>query len=417
MSWIEFERIARDIPEFAPLLSGIQSILEKGGACPRLTSFFVASQLKVSREAARDFLDSLVEKDVLTVSDTYECPRCRTTLAPSELSGACGNCNAMLEELSPISERCYALANESLLPKSALVAEEIAATAIFGILTALPHEAVAVQRMLDGAARLVRGERLSVVYDIGTMPSLQGPPHGVVHVSLHGDMGTNPAAVATQRLLTEFPNIKRILIVGIAGGCPNPQKIAEHVRLGDVVISDRCGVVQYDNVKIEIAGEQFRPPPRAPSKPLLDAAGLLFQDLLNGIDVASPGFGRGAGLSGFERPPAEEDVLQDGESVAVHPQDSDRVPGIPRIFRGAIGSANAVLKDPSLRDTIRDRFSVRAIEMESSGAAQAVWESNAEYLVVRSICDYCNGQKTDRWQRYAALAAAVVARALLARTP
>ena len=87
------------------------------------------------------------------------------------------------------------------------------------------------------------------------------------------------------------------------------------------------------------------------------------------------------------------------------------------MFRAAIGSANILLKDPEARDQLRDRFGVRAIEMESSGATQAAWEAGVGYLVVRGISDYCNPGKNDIWQEHAALVAAAYARALLAKLP
>ena len=40
-------------------------------------------------------------------------------------------------------------------------------------------------------------------------------------------------------------------MTGIAGGVPFPEKAEDHVRLGDIVVSDRNGVVQYDNLKSE----------------------------------------------------------------------------------------------------------------------------------------------------------------------
>ena len=55
--------------------------------------------------------------------------------------------------------------------------------------------------------------------------------------------------------------------------------------------------------------------------------------------------------------------------------------------------------------------------MEGSGIADATWTSGASYIVIRGICDYCDGRKNDLWQGYASVVAAAYARALLAALP
>ncbi|HMB04627.1 MAG TPA: hypothetical protein VKP69_12915, partial [Isosphaeraceae bacterium] len=97
--------------------------------------------------------------------------------------------------------------------------------------------------------------------------------------------------------------------------------------------------------------------------------------------------------------------------------DPGRRPGQPRVFLGPIASANTLLRDPALRDALRDRFGARAVEMEGSGIADATWNAEVGYLVVRGICDYCDANKNDVWQRYAAMAAAGYVRALLESMP
>ena len=58
-----------------------------------------------------------------------------------------------------------------------------------------------------------------------------------------------------------------------------------------------------------------------------------------------------------------------------------------------------------------------AIEMEGSGIADATWNDSVGYLVVRGICDYCDSNKNDLWQGYAAVVAATYTRALLESMP
>jgi len=123
---------------------------------------------------------------------------------------------------------------------------------------------------------------------------------------------------------------------------------------------------------------------------------------------------------GMARPPEETDVLADSTAPEVripHPEDPKRVKGQPRILIGPIASANKLLKNPAKRDELRRRFGVKAVEMEGSGIADATWNHEVGYLIVRGICDYCDSNKGDDWQEYAALIAAAYTRALLESIP
>jgi nucleoside phosphorylase len=60
---------------------------------------------------------------------------------------------------------------------------------------------------------------------------------------------------------------------------------------------------------------------------------------------------------------------------------------------------------------------VLAVEMEGSGIADGTWINGRDFLVVRGICDYCNPNKGDDWQAYAAVVAAAYARALISSVP
>ena len=89
----------------------------------------------------------------------------------------------------------------------------------------------------------------------------------------------------------------------------------------------------------------------------------------------------------------------------------------PRVFLGPIASANTLLKEPDKRDSLRDQFGVKAVEMEGAGIADATWTHGVGYLVVRGICDYADANKNDTWQKYAAMAAAAYVRALVDSMP
>lgn len=121
----------------------------------------------------------------------------------------------------------------------------------------------------------------------------------------------------------------------------------------------------------------------------------------------------------WKRPHYNMDRLVDSpEGTATkHPPDAERrtIEGIkyPRVFRGPIGAGNIVQADPLRRDALRDRYGVMAIEMESSGVADAGWVAGVGYLVVRGTCDYCNSTKADAWHGYAALIAACYAKTVI----
>jgi nucleoside phosphorylase len=55
--------------------------------------------------------------------------------------------------------------------------------------------------------------------------------------------------------------------------------------------------------------------------------------------------------------------------------------------------------------------------METAGLADAAWLREKSYFAIRGICDYCDPNKNDDWQPYAAMAAAGFVRALLESMP
>ncbi|MGB0385659.1 MAG: AAA-like domain-containing protein, partial [Ardenticatenaceae bacterium] len=289
---------------------------------------------------------------------------------------------------------------EGLQPLSSSISAQDAATSArptdqssikptIGLITALPKEFAAMRVMLDNVQRSHVGKG-SQLYFQGKVPAENGGQHDVI-LGLMSDMGTNPAAVLATRLLGHFPTIKHIIMVGIAGGVPYPEKPSEHVRLGDVVVSDRNGVVQYDFDKESLNGITHRHPLRPPSAKLLNAVRLLEANSWVGESAWLEHIERASHVQNAARPPEQTDILVDSNDQTVtisHPDDPNRVAGQPRVFTGRIASANKLLKNPQKRDYLRDQFGVKAIEMEGSGIADATWNDSVGYLVVRGICDY-----------------------------
>jgi nucleoside phosphorylase len=294
------------------------------------------------------------------------------------------------------------------------------ANTYFGIITALPKEYVAVEALLTNRREYdAPGPRSDVRYLLGDIPAQGGGKHSIA-LALLSDMGNNSAAYRTGALLNHFPNVSSVLMVGIAGGVPNPQKPDEHVRLGDIVVSDRNGVVQYDYVKETFVEDTDRHPPRPPGRALLDGVKYLEIAALKGRHPWETFIDQVAAERKIRRPSSKTDILADSidpSKIIAHPKDPNRKRGRPRVFSGPIGSANNLLKNPVRRDQLRDQFGVKAIEMEGSGIADATWNEAVVYLVVRGICDYCDSKKSDDWQNYAAIVAAAYTRALLEAIP
>lgn len=283
-----------------------------------------------------------------------------------------------------------------------------------GVITALTHEYVAVKVLLEnGIAHTVPGKGAGREYWLAEVSSIRGGRHPVALCL--ADMGNNSAAIRATRLLEHFPGIESVLIVGIAGGIPHPTKVADHVRLGDVVVSDKRGVIQYDFIKKYKTVKEIRFVPRPPGPRLLEAVQLLEAGRKEGQHPWLPAIEQALRQLGWVRPPPRTDRLVATVNPSRRLRHPRRTPGPgqPRVFIGPIASANILLKDPSLRDSLRDKFNVKAVEMEASGIADAAWTHERGYLVVRGVCDYCDTTKGDAWQHYAAVVAAAYTHALV----
>jgi nucleoside phosphorylase len=223
----------------------------------------------------------------------------------------------------------------------------------------------------------------------------------------------------TANALRTFPGLEHVIMIGIAGGCPNVDKIDEHVRLGDVVFSGNAGVIEYDYVKETRAGRQVRSSLQRPSAALLQVANSLVAGELMSVRPWETIISAGVIRLGekFARPDAGTDVIHDRGVAISHPDDLARRPDVPRIHAGAIGTADTLLKNDLQRDDLRDQYGVRAVEMEASGLQNAAWAQGKDIFVIRGICDYCDQHKNDIWQNYTALVAAAYARSLVEAMP
>lgn len=285
----------------------------------------------------------------------------------------------------------------------------------FGVITALPKEFAAMRQMFDDS-KPIKISKDPNEYVIGKIPANNGKGVHLVILTLLKEYGTNFAASAVSNLVRSFPTINDILMVGIAGGIPNYEKAEEHVRLGDIVISEK-GVIPYDHLKINTDKIEINGNPQRPSANLLGKVRFLETLRIAGKRPWENYISRGIGLEKSSRPDKETDKLwkwdYNGKATCVeHPYDPDRNLVLPKIHYGVIGSSNILIKNPNLRNLL-SQCNVKAVEMEGSGISDASWDSGIKYLVIRGISDYCDSKKNDIWQGYAALVAATYARALI----
>jgi nucleoside phosphorylase len=297
-----------------------------------------------------------------------------------------------------------------------------------GVVCALSDEMSAAIAILDERHKPITGQDK---LDPNNYVLGQVHEHNVVIACLPaGIYGTNAAARVATDMLRTFTGLRFGLMVGIGGGIPNLQNGLD-IRLGDVVISqpDQIygGVVQYDLVK-NLGDDHFehkghlKPPPTM----LLTALATLRADHnLDGSQVPAilaemieqhPNMAR----NGYEFPGREKDYLCcpqcDGTKLSTscksctdgEIQREARPDQSPGFWYGVIASGNELVKNAIARDRLGQKFGALCVEMEAAGLM-----NDFPCIVIRGICDYADSHKNDRWQKYAATAAAAYAKELL----
>ncbi|CAH0044839.1 unnamed protein product [Clonostachys solani] len=282
-----------------------------------------------------------------------------------------------------------------------------------GILCALPKELKAVWALFDrehNAPENVQDNR----YVFGKME------HHMVVATCLSRYGTNEAASVATTMKDTF-NLPFCLLVGIGGGVPSRDN---DIRLGDVVVGEE--VVQHDLGKWEEGGFEMKeqPLPRPPNI-LMNAISTQLKAnpnpqsgrLMRHLDKIS----RNSEMSvlychkGEDKDvlfqPCFECPLQGPCPQKEQHVRSQRVPRLtlePKVYYGRIASGNQVIKAAGFRDEQARKLNAICFEMEAAGVVNAI-----PCLVIRGISDYCDGQKNDVWQEYAAATAAAYAKLLL----
>lgn len=275
------------------------------------------------------------------------------------------------------------------------------------IVTALPIEREAVEQVFGtGVTVKVRGD--GHMYRLVTL-KIRDRPFKIVYAS--SDQGNVRAAVLAANMIRSF-DVRYAAFAGIAGACPNVGKVEDHVRLGDVVIS--TGVVEHDHIKLHADGTfESRDYPQRASLPWVQTAMSLKNNATGFSEDWRAAYGPAmAGLKGIEPDPAL-DVLHDYDGdVVAHPDDPRREGGRSIVHTGVIAAGDTLLKDPRVRDGIRDKSAARAIEMEAVGFRDAAYAGHIEFVVVRGIVDYCDKFKADDYRAKASVSAAAVLKLL-----
>lgn len=280
------------------------------------------------------------------------------------------------------------------------------------IITALPTEFTMVKELLS---------------DIRPDKSLQDEkvqyPHGRIGsndvvVAMTG-RGNNLSSSIATKLYEKYHSIEYTFLCGIAAGIPDFKNPAESVRLGDIVLSNEKGILQYDRIKSTEDGDKYDFTPKAPNATIFRNIQAYVEpinkreykywtyldELLYKYKIVRP----------------KEEVLDESPWVDTGHEDIEPILpknkfSRPRLHFGPIASANTVVKKIAVRNRLKDDFKAKAIEMEASGVADAGWLVGKSCFIVRGICDYANPDKNDKWQDYAAAAAATFIREIIEET-
>ncbi|KAH0006000.1 hypothetical protein KCU78_g12562, partial [Aureobasidium melanogenum] len=272
----------------------------------------------------------------------------------------------------------------------------------------------------------------SNIYTLGRM--------GAHNIAIAGLPAGSPidTAIAATHMRYAFPAMRVLLLVGIGGGVPSE---SIDIRLGDIVVS--CpdgvygGVVQVDRGKtvsasvhddlFEIKGALNQPPVQ-----LLNAVNALWTKHSRLGRFVKPDFVEFLETAAHKTPRlnaryqgAHEDRLFKACYTHVLNEPTCRMCDVnqvisqsprrnnePRIHFGLIASANNVRKDALTRDKLGKKLNILCFEMEAAGVM-----NNFQCLVIRGISDYADSHKNDKWQPYAAFAAAAYAKEVLTLLP
>lgn len=253
--------------------------------------------------------------------------------------------------------------------------------------------------------------------------------HNVV-IGWPDTMGSTATTIMATRVDQTFRNLKFGLLVGIAAGIPENGDI----RLGDVVISKRDGmfggVGAHDRGKVTSNGfvqqTYLNGVPEVLGKAVQRLESMR-RNKINTYILASSK--RNPDFSDFERPLDLDDNLFDSDYIHINKKDKqclecDKQQVIKNrkerkrknesvVHFGTVASGNQVIKTGVKRTEIAGiHEGFLAIEMEAAGLMDIFG-----CATIRGICNYADSHNNDGWHKYAAAAAAAVAKETLGIIP
>ncbi|MCX6154107.1 MAG: hypothetical protein NT007_08105 [Candidatus Kapabacteria bacterium] len=147
-----------------------------------------------------------------------------------------------------------------------------------GVITALPKEFAAMKLLLDNEDEFFfNPEGDPNDYAVGYIKNNKNLNIKVI-IAITKETGTNNADSTATNLLRSFKEVNDIIVCGIAGGVPDISRPGHHVRLGDIVVSDKRGILQYDNISESEEKITIKNYPSKPSARLLGKVNLLIAD-------------------------------------------------------------------------------------------------------------------------------------------
>ncbi|MEL6867588.1 MAG: hypothetical protein AAFP19_24400, partial [Bacteroidota bacterium] len=230
----------------------------------------------------------------------------------------------------------------------------------FAIITATRVEVNEVRRSLEALPGLAHPARVfkdNYTYFLGRLGK-----YGVVVVqSRMGAAGAGSSIITTETTIQHWQP-KAILMLGIAFGINSSKQ-----KIGDILIADK--IFPYESKKVKIDNEViFRAPIPLTSQLLADRF---------------------------------EEIGEDWREDYTHADNQES----PSIYRGPLLSGEVLIDDRLYRDKLLDHFK-EAIggEMEASGIFAASTARSLPWLVVKAICDFGDGNKSENKTAYQARA-------------
>ncbi|KAL7943214.1 hypothetical protein V8C42DRAFT_359352 [Trichoderma barbatum] len=258
-------------------------------------------------------------------------------------------------------------------------------------------------------------------YTLGSI----GKHYVVITVLPQDENKISSAASVTTNLLSNFPNIRIGLLVGIGGGVPSER---HDIRLGDIVVGTG-GVFQYDFEKtIQREAFQYIGSLNKPPTVLRTAVTALetqyrrrghqlkedIDDILKNKKRLQREFGRPEAtsdrlfLSDVVHNPGgcASKCAQDESNLIIRHERLQDEEDDPAIHYGLIASANQLMRDASIRDKLSAEKDVLCFEVEEA-------DCHFPCLVIRGVCDYSDSHNNKQWAGYAAMTAAAYIKVLI----